>query len=90
VEFTPWCSSNSPSAIVKTLNDFFQKLDQFIKTTSSMIRIKLICDCYMAADGLFQETNQPITHAQEAISLGFYAISIIRQFNQENNSNLQI
>ncbi|GMO19694.1 MAG: hypothetical protein Ta2E_10730 [Mycoplasmoidaceae bacterium] len=90
VEFTPWCGSTESSTIMTTLNHFYHKLDQHIKSTSTMIRVKLIGDCYMAAGGIFQEQNQPVVHAQEAVNFGLEAISIVKSLNQEKNMNLKI
>jgi hypothetical protein len=55
---------------VSTWNIFFSYLDEIVSKLTTMIRIKCIGDCYMAAGGFFADSNQPIVHATEAVQFG--------------------
>jgi class 3 adenylate cyclase len=90
VEFTPWCGSNDSKTIMSTLNLFFGYLDVIISKLSTMERIKLIGDCYVAAGGIFSEPNVPTVHAQEAVTFGLQAIESVKKVNKEKKTNLQI
>ena len=90
VEFTPWCSSNSASNVMKVLNLIFKEFDQAISFFPTLSKIKCIGDCYMAAGGIFTEINQPVRHAKESVDFCLKAIKIINNINQRLNENLQI
>jgi class 3 adenylate cyclase len=90
VEFTPWCGANDSKTIMSTLNLFFRFLDKVLSSLPTMERIKLIGDCYVAAGGIFSETNVSITHAKDAVTFGLEAIELIKKVNKEKNTNLRI
>lgn len=55
-----------------------------------MTRIKCIGDCYMAADGIFAEVNQPTVHARDVCKFGLEVIEALRKINEEIDESLQI
>ncbi|OHT03073.1 Adenylate and Guanylate cyclase catalytic domain containing protein [Tritrichomonas foetus] len=90
VSFTPWCGSLPADKVMYTLNQMFKKLDSNVAQYPTMMKIKCIGDCYMAAGGVFSEMNQPAEHAKEVVNFGLDAIDRIRDINKELNENLQI
>jgi class 3 adenylate cyclase len=55
-----------------------------------MTSIKLIGDIYMAAGGIFNPTVESSQHAQQVIQFGLDCIQAIEDFNQANDTQLQI
>jgi class 3 adenylate cyclase len=75
---------------MSTLNLIFRYLDGIISKLSTMERIKLIGDCYVAGGGIFSEPNVPTVHAKEAVTFGLKALEKIQRVNIEKNMNLRI
>ena len=90
VEFTPWCGSNTASKITGVLNAIFREFDTIINSLQSMLRIKCIGDCYMAAGGIFSELSQPAQNAKEAVDFGLRAIEAIGQLNERLGESLRV
>jgi len=90
VEFTPWCSSNSSSRVMSVLNTIFREFDSLLPMFPTMTKIKCIGDCYMAAGGIFCETNQPAKHAKETVDFGLEAIKVINKVNELMGESLKI
>jgi len=90
VSFTPWCSSNPASVVMQTLNLMYRKYDALLTKYPTMVKIKCIGDCYMAAGGIFSEANQPSIHAKEVVSFGLDALEAIEELNKETGQSLQI
>jgi len=90
VEFTPWCANNTAIRVMEILNAVFKDFDLLIQSLPSMTKIKCIGDCYMAAGGIFMETNQPSIHSKEAVQFGIEAINCIRNINNKYGENLKI
>jgi class 3 adenylate cyclase len=75
---------------MSTLNVFFGYLDEIISKLPTMIRIKCIGDCYMAAGGIFSEPNQPLVHAKEAVEFSLDALKSLKKVNKEKETSLRI
>lgn len=56
VSFTPWCGSQSPQVVVKTLNSMFKIFDQMVSKYDQVTKIKCIGDCYVSAAGIFNSS----------------------------------
>ena len=90
VEFTPWCGSNTATYVMKTLNRIFMEMDALVNSHKTLTRVKCIGDCYMAAGGIFDEINNPTTHAKEMVEFGREAINKITELNGVLNEKLRI
>ena len=90
VSFTPWCGSSTAQHVMLTLNTIFSMLDEAIATRDSLMRVKCIGDCYMAAGGIFTEGNHPEVHAREMAEFGIDAIKVLGKVNEQLGENLQI
>jgi len=90
VGFTPWCASLSANQVMTTLNLIFRELDSLLPLYPTMIKVKCIGDCYMAAGGIFVDGNNPTVHAKEAVQFGLSAIEAIHRINNENKIDIKI
>jgi len=90
VGFTPWCASLTANQVMSTLNIIFREFDSIILQYPSMIKVKCIGDCYMAAGGIFNDVNNSTTHAKEAVQFGLSAIEAIKRINMENKLDIKI
>jgi len=90
VEFTPWCAKNTSAYVMEILNGIFRGFDLIIQTLPNMTRIKCIGDCYMAAGGIFMETNQPGIHSKESIMFGLEALNVVKDINIKYKETLRI
>ncbi|OHT14517.1 guanylate cyclase [Tritrichomonas foetus] len=90
VSFTQWCGNLPADKVLKTLNLMFKKLDLNVAKNPTMMKIKCIGDCYMAAGGVFSKVNQPAEHAKEGVNFGLDALDSIQEINKELNESLQI
>lgn len=77
---------------MKTLNMMFKEYDARVAVRSSVMRVKCIGDCYMAAGGIFMEVNQPSVHAKDVVEFGLDALECLEHVNVEmqNDPGLQI
>ena len=90
VSFTPWCGSNTAQYVMKMLNTLFKEFDALVSKYSSMMRVKCIGDCYMAAGGVFDEVSNPANHAKQCVEFGCEAIKKVTEVNEESNEHLRI
>jgi len=90
VEFTPWCAANTAATVMSTLNYIFREFDSMVNQYRLLSRIKCIGDCYMAAGGVFAESQHPAQHAKEAVQFGIDALNVITKFNEQFKQNICI
>ncbi|EAY04205.1 Adenylate and Guanylate cyclase catalytic domain containing protein [Trichomonas vaginalis G3] len=72
------------------LNMLFKEFDALTNERKTMTKIKCIGDCYVCAGGIFDEVNQPQTHAREVVDFGCHAIKKILDVNEAQNESLRI
>ena len=90
VSFTPWCGGSTAEHVMLTLNTIFSYMDEAVATHATLMRMKCIGDCYMAAGGIFSEGDRSEIHAKEMVEFGIEAIHVIERVNSELNENLKI
>jgi class 3 adenylate cyclase len=88
VEFTPWCGSLESQTIMNILGALYKKINELVRKYPTMIKIKIIGDCYEAAGGLFSEVNNPSEHATEAVNFAVDCIERVKKNNKEFQQNI--
>ncbi|MBR6062002.1 MAG: hypothetical protein IKP67_07990, partial [Spirochaetales bacterium] len=86
VGFTKMSDNMAAEEVVTMLNSLISKFDERAKR-EHIEKIKTIGDAYMAAVGLSEASNQD---ASTMIQFAQGLIQDVRDFNAQNNSNLQI
>ncbi|MDJ0556211.1 MAG: adenylate/guanylate cyclase domain-containing protein [Microcoleaceae cyanobacterium MO_207.B10] len=84
--FTQLSTTVSPTILVQLLNEIFSEFDE-LAAIYNLEKIKTIGDAYMVVGGL-PEPN--INHAQAIANMALDMQDVIRNFNQKNNSSLNM
>ncbi|OHS98484.1 hypothetical protein TRFO_35076 [Tritrichomonas foetus] len=90
VAFSAFSATLSPQHIMGTLSIIFGAFDTVIQKYSSIIKIKLIGDSYMAASGLFAQDEKPENHAQQCAEFAINILNIMDDVNFKLNMNLSV
>ena len=89
-KFSIYASALPSSAILHSLNKIFLTFDKLLSNYSSMTKVKLFGDTYLAAGGLFENDMNPADHADHAIQFSLQVLESLEELNIQLNSNLQI
>lgn len=90
VKFSEYAASLTPQEIMGNLSTVFAAFDEMVKKYSKITKIKLIGDVYMAAAGLFDETDDPAGHANEMVKFGLDCLSELEEVNVKLNASLEV
>lgn len=91
VKFSSYTSHLTPSEIMANLGQIFAGYDRILAQYSTITKIKLIGDDYMAAAGLFMtEEDDKTKHAEEAVRCCIECVKSIEEINLKLNSSLEV
>jgi class 3 adenylate cyclase len=90
VQFTPWCSAQTPETVVTTLNFMFNLFDDRCSQYRTVTKIKCIGDCYMSAAGIFSSGVSPKVFGLEIVQFCLDLIDAIDVVNEKLGTRLSV
>ncbi|EAX90900.1 Adenylate and Guanylate cyclase catalytic domain containing protein [Trichomonas vaginalis G3] len=90
VKFSNYASLLTPSEIMSNLSLVFATFDSIVSKYTTITKIKLIGDVYMAAAGLFMEEDSPQKHAEEAVRCCLECSKSMDDINYKLNASLEV
>ncbi|EAX96578.1 Adenylate and Guanylate cyclase catalytic domain containing protein [Trichomonas vaginalis G3] len=91
VKFSHYSSTLTPSEIMSNLSLVFENFDRNVAEFETITKIKLIGDVYMAAAGLFNNSeDNSINHAEDAVKCCIQCAKLMEDINLKLNSSLEV
>ncbi|EAY04980.1 Adenylate and Guanylate cyclase catalytic domain containing protein [Trichomonas vaginalis G3] len=90
VKFSEYAASLTPQEIMGNLSTVFAAFDEMVKKYPKITKIKLIGDVYMAAAGLFDEQDDPASHAKDMVNFGLDCLGELDEVNVKLNASLEV
>lgn len=91
VKFSAYAASLTPTEIMTNLSLVFATFDKIVSQYESITKIKLIGDVYMAAAGLFQDSDDPSTkHAEDSVRCCLQIQKSMDEINMKLSAGLEV